>query len=86
MDGDIRIGLGKCLRITAFFVLLFATPATVAVMLTGLEPPIAPGWIIVWCGGQVLVGTLLYRWGMHARQRQRLATLNSAIERAIRLP
>jgi hypothetical protein len=86
VDGDIRIAVGKCLRITAFLALLFAGPATVVVMLMGLHPPIALGWIVVWCGGLVLVGTLLYRWGMRAREQQRQASLSAAIERAIRLP
>jgi len=86
VDGDIRIGAGKCLWITAFLVLLFAGPATVVVMVMGLRPPLALGWIVVWCGGQAVVGTLLYRWGSQARERQRLASLNTAIERAIRLP
>ena len=85
MDGEIRIGVGKCLRISAYFALLFGVPATALLAMTGLEPPFSIFWVLAWCVGQAILGGRLLRSGMRARRRAQAATLNVAVERAIRL-
>jgi hypothetical protein len=85
VDGDIRIGTGRCLRVFAYFGLLFAIPATAVLAVTGLQPPVSVVWVLLWCTGQAILGGLLHRSGMRARRRVRATTLNVAVERAIRL-
>ncbi len=85
MDGDIRIGLGKCLRIFAYFELLFGVPASAFATMTGIEPPIPVTTMLAFGVGQAAVGWLIGRSGLKARQLARQAQLNVAVERAIHL-
>jgi hypothetical protein len=85
VDGDIRIALGKCLRLFAYFELLFGVPASAFATMTGLKPPISVATMLAWGIGQAVVGWLLGRSGLQARQRARAAQLNVPMERAIRL-
>ena len=85
MDGEIRIAVGKCLRIFAYFELLFGVPASAFATMTGIAAPIPVTTMLAWGFGQALVGWLIGRAGLRARQRARQAGLNVAIERAIRL-
>jgi len=85
VDGEIRIAVGKCLRIFAYFELLFGVPASAFATMTGIAAPIPVTTMLAWGFGQALVGWLIGRSGLRARQRARQAGLNVAIERAIRL-
>lgn len=85
MDGDIRIGVGKCLRIFAYFGLLFGVPAAGLLVMLELQPPSSVYWLLAWCVGQAILGGLVFRSGMRAQRRQRAAALDVAVERAIRL-
>jgi hypothetical protein len=83
VDGEIRIGVGKCLRISAYFGLLFGIPAATLLAMTGLRPPIGVYWLLGWCVGQAVVGSLIHGSGRRARRRLRGSQLNVAIERAV---
>jgi hypothetical protein len=85
VDGEIRIAVGKCLRVFAYFELLFGVPATAMVALTGLEPPIGLGTMLAFGVGQVLLGVVIGRSGLQARRLARSAELNPAMERAVHL-
>jgi hypothetical protein len=85
VDGEIRIAVGKCLRVFAYFELLFGVPASAFATMTGLKPPISVAWMLAWGIGQAVVGSMIARSGTLARQRARAARLNVAMERAIRL-
>jgi hypothetical protein len=85
LDGDIRIALGKCLRVFASFELLFGVPATAMVELTGLKPPIALSTVVAVGVGQALLGAVVGRSGTQARRLARAAALNPAVERAVHL-
>jgi len=85
VDGDIRIAVGKCLRIFAYFELLFGVPASAFATMTGIDAPIPVTTMLAWGFGQALVGWLIGRSGLRARQRTRRARLNVAVERAIHL-
>src|SRR5690349_24895973 len=83
VDGEIRIGVGKCLRVFAYFELLLGVPATAWLVLSGFKPPVSLTWMVVWGVGQALLGYLIGRSGTQARHREQAAVLNVAIERAI---
>jgi hypothetical protein len=85
VDGEIRIGMGRCLCVLAIFGLMFAGPATAWATLNGLKPPFGLFTIIAWCAGQGLVGVVSYVSGRQARERSRVTTVNPAVERAIRI-
>ena len=85
MDGDIRIGLGKCLRTFAYFELLFGVPASAFATMTGLGSPIPVTTMLAVGIGQAVLGWLIGRSGEQARRQARLARLNVAVERAIHL-
>ena len=83
MDGEIRIGVGKCLRVFAYFELLFGLPATAWLVLSGFQPWSTRVKLLVFGVVQAVVGSLVQRSGTRAREREQMATLNIAIERAI---
>ena len=85
MDGETRIALGKCLRMFAYFELLFGVPASAFATMTWLKPPISVAWMLAWGIGQAVVGSMIARSGTQARQRARSAQLNVALERAVNL-
>ena len=85
MDGDIRIGVGKCLRVFAYFGLLFGVPTAGLLVMLELQPPSSVMWLVAWCTAQAILGGLVFRSGTRARRRQRAAAINVAVERAIRL-
>jgi hypothetical protein len=85
VDGEIRIALGKCLRMFAYFELLFGVPASAFATMAGLKPPISVASMLAWGIGQTVVGSMIVRSGMQARQHARMAQLNVAMERAIHL-
>ena len=86
MDGEIRIALGRCLRIFAYFELLFGVPASAFATMTGLHPPIPVTTMLAVGAGQAALGWLTGRSGENARRLARRAQLNVAVERAIHLP
>ena len=86
MDGEIRIALGKCLRVFAYFELLFGVPASAFATLSGIDPPIPVTTMLAVGIGQAVAGWLIGRSGSRARQVARQAHLNLAVERAIHLP
>jgi hypothetical protein len=86
VDGEIRIALGKCLRIFAYFELLFGVPASAFATLSGIDPPIPVTTMLAVGVGQAVVGWLIGRSGTRAREQAKLAQLNVAVERAIHLP
>jgi hypothetical protein len=82
--GDIRVGVGKCMSIFAFFAILFAVPPTLLAGSIGVRPPLSLTQIIGWCAAQWLVGKLLQVSGNRARERARMRmALQPAIERAM---
>jgi len=84
--GDIRVGLGKCLSITALFAVLFAVPPTVMAASIGVRPPISVTQILVWCASQWLLGTVCRISGRRAREQARMqVALVPAMERAMHL-
>jgi hypothetical protein len=85
VDGEIRIAVGKCLRIFAYFGLLFGVPAAGLLVMLDLRPPSTVYWLLAWCTAQAILGGLVFRSGTRARRRQRAAAINVAVERAIRL-
>jgi hypothetical protein len=84
--GEIRLALGKCLRIFAYFELLFGVPASAFATFSGIDPPIPVTTMLAFGVGQAVVGWLIGRSGAQARERTRQAQLNVAMERAIHLP
>jgi hypothetical protein len=85
VDGEIRIALGKCLRLFACVELLFGVPAAGVVALSGLPSPISVWWVLAFGVAQAMVGWLVGRSGRRARRRTRILAVNVAIERATRL-
>jgi hypothetical protein len=85
VDGDIRIALGKCLRIFAYFAVLFGVPASAFATMTGLPAPIPVTTMLAAGIGQAVLGWLIGRSGENARRSARHAQLNVAVERAIHL-
>lgn len=86
MDGEIRVALGKCLSVFAYFELLFGVPASAFATLSGIAPPIPVTTMLAFGAGQAVVGWLIGRSGARARQQARDAQLNVAVERAMHLP
>jgi hypothetical protein len=86
VDGEVRVALGKCLRIFAYFELLFGVPASAFATLSGIDSPITVTTMLAFGIGQAVVGWLIGRSGSRARQLARQAQLNVAVERAIHLP
>jgi hypothetical protein len=86
VDGEIRVALGKCLRVFAYFALLFGVPASAFATLSGIDPPIPVTTMLAFGVGQAVVGWLIGRSGARARQEAREVRLNVAVERAIHVP
>jgi hypothetical protein len=83
VGGEIRIGIGRCLRTFAYVGLLFGLPVTAFLMSAHIPTPVGLVTLVACCAGMILVGVVVGRWGEKAKRRYRYPDLNASIQRAM---